>query len=204
MDSYWYLWNRCFCLFRATSSFSSPNPLFFDIQGPEKLYNDLIVLGWIPIAFLITVGYFYVSHLEHLLWTIWEILWGCALYLTYKNRKIWSLKRQFLSHVSVASFALIPFILWNVLVTPEKPGIPMVSDIQVLDPFYTIQVSWIIPLWFVIWCYGWIMDVPRISIKQQKWDLIRLIWLCLFLLIQFYVMFLLGEYIWWVPSGPVI
>jgi len=175
-------------------------PYLLDISGYEgKMFNDLIVLLSLPIMFIVTIGYFYASNMNLILWVTWEIAWGYFLYLTYRNRMVWSLKSQIISHVILASSALIPFILWVVLVTPEIPGIPSYDDMQIIDPFYSIQVCWIIPLWFMIWCYGWLIEVPQDLVIQRKMNFIQLIWFCLFIIVNFYVILYLGDYFWWIP-----
>ncbi|MHA2165816.1 MAG: hypothetical protein ACXAAT_08155, partial [Candidatus Hodarchaeales archaeon] len=118
----------------------------------------------------------------------------------YKNRMVWRQQSQIISHIILASSALIPFILWGILVTPEKPGLPSIYDIQILDPFYSIQVYWIIPLWFMIWCYGWLIEVPQDLVLKRKMNLIQLIWFCLFIIVNVYVVLHIGKYIWWIPA----
>ena len=116
-------------------------PYLLDISGnEEKIFTVLLVVFGFPMMFLATIAFFYISNLQLLFWLSWEIVWGYILFLTYKNRMVWRLKSQIISHVILASSALIPFILWVILVTPEKPGLPSIYDIQILDPFYSIQV----------------------------------------------------------------
>lgn len=175
-------------------------PYLLDISGYSgKLFTDLIVVLGFPLMFLATIAFFYTSNLQLLFWLSWEIVFGYFLYLTYKNRMVWKLKSQIISHVILASSALIPFILWGILVIPEKPGLPSFSDIQILDPFYSIQVCWMIPLWFMIWCYGWLIEVPQDLVLKRKMNLIQLIWFCLFIIVNVYVVLYLGKYIWWIP-----
>ena len=163
------------------------------------LFTLILTLPLVPIMFIIMISHFYSTNVDIILWVTWEIIWGIILYYEYKNRDLWSQTWQQIIHLILALSALAPFVFWNLFITPQTPGLPAMYYMP-LDPFYTVQVAWVFPLWYMIWIYGWLIEIPQNLVKKRKITLNAFIWLLLFLVFNLYVIFYLSEYIWWTAA----
>jgi hypothetical protein len=169
----------------------------------ENLANSLLSLVILPIFFYSMVLYNFLSNVELLIWLSWEVPWILVLFTIYKRELRWSQDFQLKVHILAIIIGILPFLLLILLTSPTNPGIPAIGEPQVLDPFYTVQVTWIIPLWFMAWMYSWVLRIPQELKQTRSLNLNQVIWLGFFVLINVYIIFFLGEYIYWMPSFEI-
>ena len=200
-------WLGIFWLGEIIFAYSAVLPIFLDTleQFPLRttiyaLFAGFYVIILIPVAFVVTILNFYMSNPNLIIWLIWEIVWIICVYFShiYQDRRI--MKNQATLSFLLGIIAVVPFLFLNLFSAPFNPGIPGLEEIQVLDPFYTIQICWMIPLWFIVWLYLWVLRIPQELRTQRTLSINQLIWICLFLILNVYVIFFLGEYIWWIPK----
>ncbi|MHA2244873.1 MAG: hypothetical protein ACXADY_07875 [Candidatus Hodarchaeales archaeon] len=159
-------------------------PIFLESDydyGVPMVFIVIIFFLIEPIAFYIVLFNFYQSYFHLILWEIWLIPWVVILRQTHTKHDIWDQKKQISSYIILVIIVLVSAATLQFF----YPTDDIISKLAA-------QVYWIVPLWLLVWTYGWIIDIPQTLISFKRISILQVIWVCLFVILSVMAIFYVG------------
>ena len=170
-------------------------PIFLEDDFDYGVPKVVIVIIFIlikPIAFYIMILIFYQTYFHLLLWQIWLVPWVLVLRQSYKKHKRWDQKTHISSYMILVIIVLIYSAILQFFLTTDDITFKLAT-----------QVYWIVPLWLLVWIYGWIIEIPQTLINFKRISLLQTIWVCLFVILSVMAILYVGSFILEVFVYPI-
>lgn len=182
----WFLIVSSGLIFLAYLSIVLYFPIFLDSDydyGVPMVFIVILFFLIEPIAFYVVIYNFYQLHFHLILWEIWLIPWFLILHQTHKKHDVWDQKTQISSYIILVIIVLV-----------SAATLQFFFPIDDITLKLAAQIYWIVPLWLLVWTYGWIIDIPQTLISFKRISILQAIWVCLFVILSVMAIFFIGTF----------
>ncbi len=170
-------------------------PIFLEDDfdyGVPKVFIAIIFILIKPIAFSAMIFIFYQTYFHLFLWQIWLVLWVLVLHRTYKMQDVWDYKTQISIHMTL----IIIVLIYSAILHFFLPATDIIFKLAT-------QVYWIVPLWLLVWIYGWLIEIPQTLMAFKRISVLQTIWVCFFAILSVMALFYVGSFILEVSVYPI-
>jgi len=170
-------------------------PIFLDSDYNYGIPMAFIIIIFIliePFAFYAVIFNFYLTNFHLILWEVWLVPWILILVQSHRKREFWGQKIQ------ISIYIILVFI---VLTSAAALELFLVTDDIILK--LASQVFWIVPLWLLVWIYGWIIEIPQTLLTTKRINILQAIWVCLFAILSALAINYIGNFFLEVYVYPI-